>query len=130
MRNTRLEIGILIALITAATLIVGLISCQEAPAISTPNQASTPMQPLPLQSEIPPKPDSLLCSDSDYYILYDTFKKWGYDFNALYETYSKKKLTEDSNTLWIGSSCNENQRAFFDRIGSQWKPRAIPTPGL
>lgn len=80
-----------------------------------------------LPPEVPQKPTSLLATDAEYYSLYITFENWGFDFYTLYNTYSEEGFVNNWGTMWIGSAENENQRAYFDRVGDKWKPRAIPT---
>lgn len=73
-----------------------------------------------------PKPESLLASDDDYQRLRAVFDTWGMDFNYLYDFYSEKGFANDWGSFWIGSDDDENRRVYFDRVGNQWKPRAIP----
>ena len=97
-----------------------------SPPTTTPTPAPTPTLLLP--PGIPPKPASLLASDAEYYSLCATFENWGFDFNAAYEKYSKEALLNNWTSMWFGSTENENQRLYFDRVGDKWKPRTIMLP--
>lgn len=75
---------------------------------------------------VPSKPTSLLASDAEYYNLYVAFQNWGFDFNNLYDDYSNQGFANNWVAFWIGSTENENQRVYFDRILDRWRPKSIP----
>jgi len=79
------------------------------------------------EKALPPKPESLLASDDDYERLWLVFKTWGLDFNSLYDSYSEAGFAGGWASFWIGSGEDESKRVYFDRVGDQWKPRAIPS---
>lgn len=80
----------------------------------------------PMPVGIPPKPASLLASDTEYYYLYSTFENWGIGFNSLYDSYSEEGIIEDWDWFWIGSTDDESKRFYFDRVEDKWKPRISP----
>lgn len=81
----------------------------------------------PLLLGTPPKPDSLLASDAEYYLIYTIFNSWfGEDkFSTAYEQYSEEGIINDWSAFWIGSKEEENKRIYFDRAGEQWQIRAM-----
>ncbi len=77
----------------------------------------------PMPAGMPPKPASLLASDTEYYYLYSAFENWGGEFNSLYDTYSEEGIIEGWDWFWIGNTDDESKRFYFDRVGDKWKPR-------
>jgi hypothetical protein len=75
-------------------------------------------------NEIP----NLIASDSDLTQLRIVFQSWDYDFDNLYNTFVQKALDNGWTSFWIGSGTNIEKRVYFDKIGSKWKPRYIPSP--
>jgi len=83
---------------------------------------------IPIPAGTPPKPDSLLASDAEYYALYMVYESLGWDFNTSYSKYTEEALAKKWTSFWIGSQDDENLRLYFDRAGDQWKPTTIPIP--
>ncbi len=68
---------------------------------------------------------SLLVSQVEYNRLVEVFNGWGFSFDTLYPQYSDQGFTQNWASFWIGSTTDESLRVVFDKVGNQWKPRAI-----
>jgi len=108
----------------------GQVSSQTvSPPPTTQDSTSTHASAVVLPSGTPSKPDSLLASDAEYYLIYTVFEDWFGEgsFFITYNEYSQKGLASNWTELWIGSEEDESKRIYFDRVGDRWKPRAIPS---
>lgn len=82
---------------------------------------------LPLPASVAPKPDNLLASNAEYFLLYSVFSEWGLIFNQTFADYTQQGLTNNWTSIWIGSSTDENHRSHFNRVGDNWQPKSLPS---
>jgi hypothetical protein len=70
---------------------------------------------------IPPKPETLLASDTEYQELWETFDDWGLDFYSRFMNHSQQAIAEGWDTMWLEYGEDGSQRVYFNRFGNSWE---------